>query len=470
MRPDVEKILNNITDSVLFTGEDPHPEHITERMRRFHIPAVSIAVVNGGKLDWAEAFGVTKPGGRPVDAETRFQSASISKAVTALGALQLVERGLIGLDEDIRPRLKSWTIPSCAYDDLPVTMRAILTHCAGFSTSGFIGYPENAPIPSVVEVLEGKSPANSEAVLRTVKPGGEDPFTHGTYSGGAYTILQLLLQDLSGLPFSEYLQQAVLAPLGMTNSHFLQPLPKEQKANAACGHNANGTPLKGGDFHVFPELAAAGLWSTPSDLSRMICEVQKIARGGEGILSRTMVDEMLTYQWRNSDEQISPILPDNMGLGFFLGKYGSTTYFQHSGGNTGYRCLLLGAKDEGVGAVVMTNFNVFQFIIPQIFLAVGSPYGWPGVQALQIPRVALPADLLSSYCGSFVTAEGERVEIRLKGDRLTAGSGLFYSLPVELTIVGENQFLAPLSFTRIGFSPDLQTLYWDGTEAKRHNS
>ena len=470
MRAEVEKILNNITDSVLFTGEDPRPEHITERMKRFHIPAVSIAVVNDGKLDWAEAFGITKTGGRPVDAETRFQSASISKSVTALGALQLVERGLIGLDEDIRPRIKSWTIPPSAYDDLPVTLRGILTHCAGFSTSGFVGYPEGAPIPTPLEVLEGKGPANSAPVLRTVAPGSEGPFTVGTYSGGGYTILQVLMQDLSGLPFHEYLRQAVLGPLEMTHSHFIQPLPQEQKANAACGHNADGSPLKGGDFHVFPELAAAGLWSTPADLSRVICEVQKIARGGKGILSRTMVEEMLTYQWRKSDEQTSPILPDNVGLGFFLGKYGTTTYFQHSGGNTGYRCLLLGTKDEGVGAVVMTNFNGFQFIIPPVFLAVGSHYGWPAVQAMQIRRVPLPADLLKNYCGTYVTAEGQRVEISLRGDRLTACSEMFYGLSIELTVMGENQFLAPLSFTRIGFSPDLQALYWDGTEARRENS
>jgi CubicO group peptidase (beta-lactamase class C family) len=469
MKTDIEKIIGNITDSVLYIGEDAHPEHITERMRRFHIPAVSIAVVNDGKLDWAEGFGVTTPGGSAVDSNTRFQSASISKAVTALGVLQLVERGLIKLDEDIRPHLKSWKIPTSKYDDLPITLRAILTHCAGFNVSGFVGYPENVPVPSVVEVLEGRGPANSEAVLRTIAPGNEGQFTHGTYSGGGYTIMQLLMQDLSGLSFAKYMQQAVLVPLGMTNSHFIQPLPREQKATAAFGHEADGKPLKGGAFHTFPELAAAGLWSTPSDLAKVICEVQKIARGEKGLLSRTMVEEMLSYQWRKSDDQISPILPDNMGLGFFLGKYGNTTYFQHSGGNTGYRCLLLGAKDEGVGAVVMTNFNVFQFIVPQVFLAIGSHYHWPAIQAMQIPRVALPTTILEHYCGHFETADKQTIELFISDRKLFAKSELFYSLPVELAVIGENQFLAPLAFTRISFSPDLKALYWDGTEAKREN-
>jgi CubicO group peptidase (beta-lactamase class C family) len=469
MKTDIEKVIGNITDSVLFLGEDAHPEHITEWMRRFHIPAVSIAVVNDGKLDWAEAFGVTTPGSSPVNTNTRFQSASISKAVTALGVLQLVERGLIKLDEDIRPHLKSWKIPASNLDDLPVTLRAILTHCAGFNVGGFIGYPENVPVPSVVELLEGRGLANSEAVLRTIPPGADGQFTHGTYSGGAYTIMQLLMQDLTGFPFATYMQQSVLTPLGMTNSHFIQPLPEEQKGNAAFGHEADGSPLKGGAFHTFPELAAAGLWSTPSDLAKVICEVQKIARGEKGLLSRTMVDEMLTYQWCKSDEQISPVLSDNMGLGFFLGKYGSTTYFQHSGGNTGYRCLLLGTRDEGVGAVVMTNFNVFQFIIPQVFLAIGSHYHWPAIQALKIPRVILPNAVLENYCGRFETADKQTVELFLADGKLFAKSDLFYSLPVELSVIGENQFLAPLSFTRIGFSPDLKSLYWDGTEAKRKN-
>jgi CubicO group peptidase (beta-lactamase class C family) len=469
MNAEIGNVIGNITDSVLYIGEDMHPEHITERMRRFHIPAVSIAVVKDGKLDWAEAFGVTTPGGLAVNINTRFQSASISKAVTALGVLQLVERGLIGLDEEICPHLKSWKMPASRYDDLPLTLRTILTHCAGFNVGGFVGYPENVPVPSVVELLEGRGPANSEAVLRTIPPGTDGQFTHGTYSGGAYAIMQLLMQDLTGLPFAAYMQQAVLTPLGMTNSHFIQPLPQEQRINAAFGHEADGSPLKGGAFHIFPELAAAGLWSTPSDLAMVICEIQKIARGEKGLLSRTMVDEMLTYQWKRSDEQISPILPDNMGLGFFLGKYGSTTYFQHSGGNTGYRCLLLGARDEGVGAVVMTNFNVFQFIIPQVFLAIGSHYRWPAIQPLMIPRVDLPLAVLEHYCGRFETADKQMVELFLSDGKLFAKSDLFYSLPVELSVIGENQFLAPLSFTRLGFFPDLKALTWDGMEAKRKN-
>jgi CubicO group peptidase (beta-lactamase class C family) len=469
MRTDIEKVIGNITDSVQFIGEEIRPEHITERMRRFHIPAISIAVVNDGRLDWAEAFGVTTLGGSTVNTNTRFQSASISKAVTALGVLQLVERGSIKLDEDIRPHLKSWKIPASKYDDLPVTLRTILTHCAGFNVGGFAGYPENVAVPSVVEVLEGRGPANSEAVLRTIPPGADGQFTHGTYSGGAYTIMQLLMQDLTGLPFSEYMQQAVLTPLGMTNSHFIQPLPKEQRANAAFGHEADGSPLKGGAFHTFPELAAAGLWSTPSDLAKVICEIQKIARGEKGLISKGMCEELLTYQWTKSEEQVSPILSDNMGLGFFLGKYGNTTYFQHSGGNTGYRCLLLGTRDEGVGAVVVTNFNVFQFIIPQVFLAIGSHYQWPAIQPLIIPRVNLPAAVLEHYCGRFETTDKQTVEVFLSDGKLFAKSDLFYSLPVELSVVGENQFLAPLSFTRIGFSPDLKSLYWDGTEAKREN-
>lgn len=266
MNTEIGNVLGQITDSVLYIGEEAHPEHLTDRMKRFHVPAVSVAVVMDGKLDWAGAYGETTLGGPAVDPTTRFQSASISKAVTALGALQLVERGLIGIDEEIRPHLRSWKIPASRYDDLPLTLRAILTHCAGFNVSGFVGYPENVPVPAVVELLEGRGPANSEAVLRTIPPGEAGQFTHGTYSGGAYTILQLLMQDLSGLPFATYMQQAVLTPLGMTHSHFNQPLPREQRLNAAFGREADGSPLQGVAFHTFPELAAAGLWSTPSDL------------------------------------------------------------------------------------------------------------------------------------------------------------------------------------------------------------
>lgn len=317
------------------------------------------------------------------------------------------------------------------------------------------------------EVLESRGAANPDAVIRNIPPGNEEQFTKGTYSGGGYTILQLLMEDLTGLPFAEYMQEAVLIPLGMTSSHFHQPLPKEQKVNAEFGHEANGDPLKGGDFHIFPELAAAGLWSTPSDLAMMICDVQKIVRGEKGLLSRTMVDEMMTYQRRQPDEQISPVLPDSMGLGAFLGKFGKTTYLSHSCGNTGYRCLLLGAKEEGVGAAVMTNFNVFQFIIPQVFLAIGSHCQWLATQALKVPRVLLPVGILENYCRKYEPAEKQTVQLYLSDGKLLSRTELFYTLPVELTPIGENQFMAPLSFTLIGFSPDLKAFYWEGTEAKR---
>ena len=205
------------------------PWSLQERMAQHQVPGVSIAVIDGGKIAWARGFGVRDTASKvPVDAQTVFQAASVSKPIAAVAAMRLVQEGRLALDEDVDTRLRSWQVPASAEGIAsPVTLRRLLTHRAGLGVPGFNGYAAGAQIPSTRQVLDGLPPANSPPVRVSFPMDGEY-----RYSGGGFTVLEQLVADTAEKPFARYTQDAVLKPLGMTRSAFVQPLAGELAANA----------------------------------------------------------------------------------------------------------------------------------------------------------------------------------------------------------------------------------------------
>lgn|SRR5574341_194204 len=246
-----------------------------EVMQRFRVPGVSIAVITDFKIHWTKTYGVADvETGRPVDGHTLFQAASVSKPVTAMAALRLAQDARLSLDRDLNAVLKTWRVPdSDLTRERPVTPRSLFSHTSGADDGfGFPGYDPSAPRPTVVQILEGKPPSNVGPVL-FARP----PYQAFKYSGGGITIMQLALTDLVGRPFADLMQEMVLGPLGMANSSYQQPLPGQLAARAARAHNSQGRGM-GPAWHVYPEQAAAGLWTTPEDLARFVIEVQTAVR------------------------------------------------------------------------------------------------------------------------------------------------------------------------------------------------
>src|SRR5262249_4024211 len=276
-----------------------------------------------------------------VTTATLFQAGSISKAVAALGALRMVERGQLVLDEDVNKRLRTWKVPDfAAAPDKKVTLERILSHTAGLTVHGFPGYAAGGPVPTLVEVLDGKPPANTAPIRIDVEPG-----TIWRYSGGGYTIMQQLLIDVSGRPFPELLRALVLAPAGMTQSSYQQPLPKDRAAATATGHLDDRSPVEG-RWHVYPEMAAAGLWTTPSDLCRLAMELQRALAGkSTKIVSRAMARRMITE------------VKDHDGLGLFLDGEGRALQLSHNGRDEGFDALLVAFAETGQGAAIMIDAN-----------------------------------------------------------------------------------------------------------------
>ena len=339
---------------------------VAELMEEFGVPGVSVAVIQDFKIHWAKAYGVADvETGQLVDIETMFQAASISKPVAAMGVLRAVQDGLFSLDDDINDILDSWTLDGREFTrNRPVTPRTLTSHTSGLGDGfGFPGYDPEQPLPTTVQILEGHELSNVGSVFME-----REPLTFYEYSGGGVTVMELALSDVRRRPFVDVLQEGVLAPIGMTRSSYAQPISPEHNQNAARAHDNNGES-RGPKWHVYPEHAAAGLWTTPTDLARLIIEVQRSARGESNrVLSQSMIQEML-----------NPVGVGPFAVGFTVSKVGEGWYFSHGGSNWGFRALMLAHKVKGYGLVVMTNADQGSTVINEISRRIQYTYNWDSV-------------------------------------------------------------------------------------------
>jgi CubicO group peptidase (beta-lactamase class C family) len=326
---------------------------IEQEMTRLHVTGASVAVVVDGAVVWARAFGV-KEFGKPerVDTTTLFLAGSISKPIFATGALALVEQGTLSLDTDINRALKSWQIPASQYTEKEkVTLRRILSHSAGLTVWGFPGYEVGKPVPTVPQVLDGAPPANTAAVRNDTIPGAR-----WLYSGGGVTVAQLAAGDATGEAFPSLMQRLVLGPLGMKRSTYENPIPVARAGETATGHERADTPVTG-RWHVYPEMAAAGLWTTASDLARWGIAMMKSYRGADGgVLSPAMTREMLRPQTALPRTGPGAGPPGAWwGLGVEVLGSGTNFSFTHGGRDEGFVATFRFFPERNAGLVVLTN-------------------------------------------------------------------------------------------------------------------
>ena len=397
---------------------------VQERMAQYKVPGVSVAVVNDFKVEWARAYGVKDVDTKePVTTETLFQAGSISKPVAAMVALKRVEQGKIALDEDINNKLTSWKLPENEFTaKRKVTLANLLSHTGGLTVHGFPGYAVGEKIPTLPEVLNGSPPANTAPVRVNMEPG-----TKHRYSGGGTTIAQLAIMDIEKKPYPQIARETVLGPLGMTSSTYSQPLPDETRKKAASGHRNNGKPVEG-KIHVYPEMAAAGLWTTPTDLAKFAIEVQlSLAGKSNKVLSKETTAKMVT-----------PFIEDFIGLGFFIEKHGAATYFGHGGADEGFRAQLLVNRDKGYGAVVMVNSDN-ALIINEIIRGIAREYQWEDYLPQAVEVAPINPSKLDDYVGRFLVNPDRVLTVTREGGKLYGEPTA--SQRVELLPVSETEFI-----------------------------
>src|SRR3954471_226266 len=387
---------------------------ILSQMALRHVAGLSIAIIDGGRIVSARAYGVIdSAGGARVDTATLFQAGSVSKSVAALGVLRLVEQKKLNLDTDVNATLRTWKLPPSEFTATkPVTLRGLLSHTAGITVHGFGGYATTSAVPTLVEVLNGAPRVNSPPIRSEAIPGAR-----WNYSGGGYTIMQQMVLDVTREPFPDVMRKNVLEPIGMGRSSYQQPLPPAMAAKTAGGHYSDRS-LVPGRWHIYPEMAAAGLWTTPSDLARFAIEVQRAYTGKSAkVISPAMARQMLTNE------------KDGDGLGLFLLDTGRALRFNHNGRDDGFDTEMTATANTGQGVVIMINANDNSGMVSRIRHFVAREYHWPNVSTYVAPAAAsLPPAVAAQIAGRYELANNQMIAFVPRNGRLSV---LVDSLPDE---------------------------------------
>ena len=427
---------------------------IETQMARRQIVGLSLAIIDDGKIAETRVYGTTTRGGSVrVTPTTLFQAGSISKPVAALGALQLVQAGKLALDDDVNTKLTSWRVPDNDFTKAErVTLRRLLSHTAGLTVHGFPGYDVGQTVPSVPDVLDGKG--NTPPVRVNLVPG-----TTWRYSGGGYTVMQLLTSDLTGKSFPDYMRENVLLPLGMTNSTYAQPLPADWAARTATGYYADRREVAG-RWHVYPEMAAAGLWTTPTDLARYAIGVQQALAGKSRVLTAEMTRQMLTEQ------------KGSYGLGPGVAGSGPTLRFSHGGRDAGFDAFLVAYAESGDGLAIMINANDNSRAVSRIINFIARKYNWPEYpqpKPEDVTAVSIAPQVLASVAGRYEFQNNNMMTLIADNGRIFVDVN---GLPdEEFVATGDQRFVSrdrPVSFTPVRNSAgEVEAIEWTQNNATR---
>jgi CubicO group peptidase (beta-lactamase class C family) len=409
--PEILKKIREVENNLAapFAVEGDSEWNIMTRMNYYRIKGVSIAVIHDYKIEWAKGYGWADDSSKtPVTIQTLFQAASISKSLNGVGVLKLAQENKLDLYADINQYLKSWKFP---YDSISKNKKIftieLLSHTAGLNVHGFAGYDRGMMLPTVTQILNGLPPANSEAIHSLLIPG-----LRSEYSGGGITISQLIVTDITNKPYAQYMNEEVLKPLGMNSSSYEQP-NRSDPVLLATGYKMNGNEIPG-KYHVYPEEAAAGLWTNPTDLGKYIIETQ-LAYEGKSV---KVLNQRMTRL------RLSPYQNNNAALGVFIDHLDSTKYFQHGGANEGFRCQYYGSLAGGDGLVIMVNSDNGA-IIPEIVNGIAKVYHMKGLfRSLVRKKISLDSAVLQQYAGKYsftsevtvtITREGENLYVQITG-------------------------------------------------------
>lgn len=430
------QVVDAMSPRVAFEGER-QPTGVAARMDAHRTPALSVAVIRNGRLDWSAAWGVLERDGARADCGSLFQAGSLSKPATLLAALRMKQRGAVDFDEDIETRLVSYHLPAGAQSaGNPVTLRNLFAHTSGLTPGGYEGYPRDRPLPTLPQILRGEAPANSRKASVATAPGARL-----AYSGAGYTLIETALQDQLHQPFDALMREWLIAPLGMREASFAQPAAETDRARVARGHAADGSAVPGG-WRVHPERAAAGLWATPSDMAALLIELYKGYHGKSALIGQASVRELLA----------NPI--EGHAYGFRLIGEGDDVFITHYGGTVGYRAGMTINLRTGDGAVYLGNSDNGSELGVEFLNAVSRAYGWPSFKAVEVKRAMQPIEALRALTGRYDFDQSPSIVVTLEKDALTLvfPNGDRYAMtPIQ---GAPREFIHPETAVRASFDGD----------------
>ena len=410
----IEKVENNLIPFVSIKGSEGM--NIYDRMKYYNVLGVSIAVINNYKIAWAKGYGYADTARRYlVNSETMFSAGSISKFVAAVTALKMVEEGKLNLDSPINNYLTTWKIKENDFTKRnPINLKMLLSHTGGISQSSFFGFtPDRKILPSILDILNGAPGSDNNRIVVNSEPKKEF-----RYSGGGLMIAQMAMMDVSKRDFETINQEKLFNVLGMKNSTFQQPLPAKFKNQTSWGYSA--APWYKGMPYIYPQQAAAGLYSTPTDIAKVFIDVQKSIIGKGKILNKSTAEKMFTSQSNVSEGGYK----EQIGIGPFLLQRADNTdkdgvYFEFTGVNAGFVAYAIGSVENGNGAVIMLNTgDDFNGLGKEIRRSIAKSYNWKNFLPEEVVPVILTDDQLTNLIGRFRRSEDEVIYIRKEGNYL----------------------------------------------------
>lgn len=315
---------------------------VPKLLKRYNVPGTAIGIIKNGEVTYILNYGMAdKNENKFVNNDTIFQVGSVSKSLSAWGVMHLIDEGKIGIDDPVEKYLTRWHLPTSKFNNNDVTIRRLLSHTAGLSSHGYSGTKPGEKLNTIEESL-------SKGVQIVVQPGSEF-----MYSGGGYTVLQLLTEEVTKKTFDRYMYNEILKPLGMEHSSYSNNFTN---TNMSKSYGTLGQTLPN---YNFTEEAAAGLKTTLPDFLKFIIASMDGNNGeirGRGILKNESVDLMFT-----------PV-KENYGLGFCIHQLSdNNTLIDHGGANIGWRAQYGMIPEKKDGLVIFTNSDNGQNLIDDIF-------------------------------------------------------------------------------------------------------
>jgi CubicO group peptidase (beta-lactamase class C family) len=398
---------------------------LLERMKYYNVPGVSIAVIDQFRIAWARGYGIAdRSTEAKVTTETIFQASSMSKTITAAAALRLVEKKILDLDAPIQSQLKSWKLPESEFTKKPITLRMLLSHRAGLNVPGFPGFEQGETPPAILEQFDGLGASNTQPLRVVMEPG-----TKFRYSGGGYLLAQQLMMDVTRMRFDEIIRKEILEPLGMKHSYYNHPPASEQLKFAAAGHDENGEAIAG-KYRIHTDLAASGLWTTPSDYALFMIALQNSIKGNpNSLLSAASAKAMITAE------------NGPMGIGVFVSPHVNVNYLVHPGNNWGFYSIYFAHPDKGYGVVIFANHDNGSALVNEIVRAVAHEYNWEDFLAAFLNRIQPSIQALDSCIGRYKVSADEVLSVRRNAHHLIATTT--FSDEFELIPVSENRYIHP---------------------------
>jgi CubicO group peptidase (beta-lactamase class C family) len=421
-----EMAINNLAlnDSTVYSVE--------QAMALYKLKGLSVAVIEDYRIIWTDTWGVKDVETlKPIDNNTAFSTASISKPVTATLFAILEEKGLINLKDPVSTYLKRWQLPKSDYlKDININFEHLLSHTAGTTQHGFTDFYKGDTIPTLVQSLKGQLPRYDKEIAIQWKPG-----THWSYSGGGYVIAQMAVEDHLGKSLADLADEHLFRPLGLKNTTMKQPNEKDFLINVAKAHNEDGK-IVGTGIPITPQVAPSGQWSTPGDMALFLIEIQNALRDRNNSIISQQVAQRVT-------KIITSKVLGGWGLGwerrFAFGNY---DWFSHGGSNTGIGGHIYATMKDGNGIVFFgngANSNRLP-ILDALRNSIVKAQDWY-IPLSTEQKQPLPEEVINMVLGKYIhVLFGEEVKVYLKEKKLFI-KGLVGTTSNELVYIGDTTFL-----------------------------